>query len=200
MPTARPRGRKGPNKFEAVFFSGAQPFFFFRRKAVISIEQIKLTFDDETLGRYSEHYFELHPRAKKKPIAHPYHESINAWMIMKRPQMNALKQKWKDFITWFIMDQGYANLRISECELSFLVYYATNRPHDVDNTVPKFIVDGLCESGFIVDDDFKHIKKITLEVGIDKSRPRTEITITVHGFAPKEEKEDENGEQEENIR
>lgn len=184
---------------EAVFFREHSLSFSYA-KAVVYIEQIKLMFDDGTLERYSEHYFGIHPRAKKKPIAHPYHESINTWMIMKRPQMNALKQKWKDFIAWFINDQGYANLRISECELSFIVYYATNRPHDVDNTVPKFVIDGLCESGFIIDDDCKHIKKLTLEVGIDKERPRTEITITVHGIASKEEKENENGEQEKSIR
>ena len=27
---------------------------------------------------------------------------MNQWMIMKRPMMNALKQKWKDFIKYII--------------------------------------------------------------------------------------------------
>lgn len=112
---------------------------------------------------------------------------------MKRPQMNGLKQKWKDFIAWFIGNQGYANLRIGECELSFMVYYSTNRRHDADNTVPKFIIDGLCESGFIVDDDSKHIRRITLECGVDAERPRTEITVKIYGFEPEEEKENKDG-------
>lgn len=97
---------------------------------------------------------------------------------MKRPMMNALKQKWKDFIIWFIDNQGYSNLRIEECEMKFNTYYKTNRRHDIDNGVPKFILDGLSESGFIIDDDSKHITKLTMQCFIDKDNPRTEISIT----------------------
>ena len=61
-------------------------------------DQIKLVIDNDILSQYEAYYFMIHPKASKKPIAHPYHESINVWMIMKRPMMNALKQKWKDFI------------------------------------------------------------------------------------------------------
>lgn len=96
---------------------------------------------------------------------------------MKRPMMNALKGKWKDFIVWFIEQQGYTNLRIEKCELVFTTYFNTNRRHDVDNTCPKFILDGLCESGFIIDDDSNHVQKLTLSCGIDRKRPRTEIDI-----------------------
>ena len=46
---------------------------------------------------------------------------------MKRPMMNALKQKWKDFICWFIDNQGYSNLHIEKCEMEFITYYKTNR-------------------------------------------------------------------------
>ena len=62
---------------------------------------ITLTIDRNVLSRYNEYYFSIHPRATKEPIKAPYHESINVWMIMKRPMMNALKQKWKNFIEWF---------------------------------------------------------------------------------------------------
>lgn len=44
---------------------------------------------------YEKHYFKMHPKASKKPIETPYHPTINQWMIMKRPIMNALKQRWK---------------------------------------------------------------------------------------------------------
>ena len=120
---------------------------------------ITLVIDDNVLDTYSNYYFIQHPKAKKKPIKHPYHESINVWMIMKRPMMNALKQKWKDFIQWFVSEQGYANLHIEKCEISQTVYYPNNRRHDIDNSVPKFILDGLVESGMVVDDDCKHITK-----------------------------------------
>jgi len=135
--------------------------------------------DDDVLARYEEYYFEIHPRAHKKPIPHPYHESINAWMIMKRPMMNALKQKWKSFIKWLIDEQGYANLHIDRCEISQIVYYPNDRRHDTDNSVPKFILDGLVESGMIVDDDSKHITKLTLECKKDKEHPRTELRIKI---------------------
>ena len=102
---------------------------------------------------------------------------MNQWMIMKRPMMNALKQKWKDFIIYFINKQGYSNLHIEKCEMRFITYYKTNRRHDVDAACPKFILDGFAESGFIVDDDSKHIISLTMECYVDKENPRTEIYI-----------------------
>lgn len=133
--------------------------------------------DNTVLKNYEDHYFSIHKKAKKKPIKHPYHESINEWMIMKRPMMNALKQRWKDFIVWFIDSQGYTNLRIEKCEMRFDTFYMTDRRHDVDNSVPKFIIDGLCESGFIVDDDNKHLTSLSLNCHVDRERPRTEISV-----------------------
>lgn len=143
------------------------------------IEQINLVIDNNTLSEYEKYYFKLHPKAKKKPIDKPRHPSINSWMIMKRPMMNALKQKWKDFMIWFIDNQGYTNLHIEKCEMKFITYFETNRRHDVDNSAPKFILDGLAESGFIVDDDSKHLTSLTLEVGVDKENPRTEIEVYI---------------------
>ena len=98
---------------------------------------------------------------------------------MKRPMMNALKQKWKDFICHFIDNQGYTNLHIEECDIQVKTYYKTNRRHDVDNSVIKFILDGFSESGFIVDDDSEHVKSLLLECYVDKANPRTEITINI---------------------
>ena len=98
---------------------------------------------------------------------------------MKRPEMNCLKQKWKDFIKWFVVEQGYSNLHIEKCEICQTIYYPTNRRHDLDNTVPKFVLDGLVESGMVIDDDSKHITKLILSCGIDKERPRTELLFTI---------------------
>lgn len=99
---------------------------------------------------------------------------------MKRPMMNALKQKWKDFIVWFINDRGYSNLRIEKCELVFTAYYPNLRRHDTDNSTPKFIIDGLVESGMIIDDDCAHILSLTLKCGVDTERPRTEILFKIY--------------------
>lgn len=141
------------------------------------MNRIKLVIDKNTLLEYEKYYFGKHPKAHKKPIEKPYHPSINAWMIMKRPMMNALKQKWKDFIVWFIDNQGYSNLRIEKCEMIFTTYYETNRRHDIDNACPKFILDGFSKSGFIIDDDSSHISSLTMCCSLDKENPRTEIEI-----------------------
>ena len=96
---------------------------------------------------------------------------------MKRPAMNALKQRWKGFIVWFIEDQGYTNLRIEKCEMTYRVFYPTHRRHDTDNIVPKFIQDGFVQSGFVVDDDSEHITSLTLMCFVDIEHPRTEIIV-----------------------
>ena len=145
----------------------------------MAIQVIKLVIDNAALEDYEKVYFAEHPRAKKKPIAQPYHESINKWMIMKRPQMNALKQKWKDFIVYFIRNSEYSDVHIEQCELRFVTYYGTERRHDIDNGCPKFILDGLCESGFIIDDDSKHITSLTMQCFVDAGNPRTEIEVNV---------------------
>mgnify|MGYP003299360615 CR=1 FL=1 len=144
------------------------------------IENIKLIIDNNTLSEYEKYYFEQHPRASKKPIENPYHPLMNQWMIMKRPMMNTLKQKWKNFICWLIESQGYSNLHIDRCEMKFITYYKTNRRHDVDAACPKFILDGFAESGFIVDDDSKHVVSLMLQCFVDKDNPRTEIEVTIH--------------------
>jgi Holliday junction resolvase RusA-like endonuclease len=115
--------------------------------------EYKLTIDNKLIDEYADYYFKSHPRARKKPIEHPYHESINRWFIMKRPQMNMLKQKWKDFIIWWMRKLGYMDKKLGQFTMTFTVYMPTRRRIDPDNTVPKFILDGFTESGFIVDDD-----------------------------------------------
>lgn len=141
--------------------------------------KILLVIDLDVLERYSKYYFSIHTRAKKKPIPRPYHESINVWMILRRSAMNSLKQKWKEFIKWLVKDQGYANLHIDKCEIHQIVYYPNNRPHDVDNSVPKFILDGLVDGGMITNDSSNHLTKLILQCETDVSNPRTELHITI---------------------
>ena len=141
------------------------------------IGTIKLIIDNDTLSEYEKYYFKLHPRATKKPIENPYHPPMNQWMIMKRPMMNTLKQKWKDFICYYIDKLGYSNLRIKKCDMKFVTYYKTNGRHDVDAACPKFILDGFVASGFIAIDENKHVTSLLLECHADKENPRTEITI-----------------------
>lgn len=96
---------------------------------------------------------------------------------MKRPMMNDLKQKWKDFIVWFVEENGLKNKKIEKCSMTFISYFKTKIRKDCDNFVPKFILDGLAESGFIIDDDFLHVESIMLKCGYSKEHQRTEIYI-----------------------
>lgn len=144
---------------------------------MIYIKDIKLTIDNKTLEKYNKYYFSKYPKRKKIPIDSPTHPSINKWMIMKRPMMNDLKQKWKEFIVWFVEENNLTNKKIKKCEMTFISYFKTKIRKDCDNTVPKFILDGIAESGLIVDDDSLHITSLTLQCGYDKENPRTEIYI-----------------------
>lgn len=142
-------------------------------------QEIKIVIDNQVIEEYNKYYFSIHTKAKKPPIEHPYHPSINVWFVMQRPQMNALKQKWKDFGVWLINKLGYTNLKLDKFEMEYITYMPTRRRIDPDNTVPKFFNDSLVESGFIIDDDGTHMKALILKTGYDKENPRTEIFVRV---------------------
>lgn len=141
--------------------------------------EIKLVLDNALLDEYAEYYFDNHTKARMRAIDKPRHPSINEWMIMKRPQMNALKQKWKEFIIWWIEKLEYTDLKLDSFDIIFTVFFDTKRRVDPDNQDPKFILDGFTASGFIVDDSSNHLHSLTLRCDYDKEWPRTEILITV---------------------
>ena len=116
-------------------------------------EILKLTLDNDVVEKYNKKYFFEHPRAKKEPITKPYHPSINTWMILPRIQMNALKQKWKDFVRFWVKLNNLEKRQLDNFDLVVTVFFDTRRRHDCDNQIPKFILDGFTESGLIVDDD-----------------------------------------------
>lgn len=138
---------------------------------------MKLVLDNKTLEKYNQYYFALHPKAKKVPIEKPYHPSINVWFTKKRIEMNALKQKWKDFTVWWVNDLGCQGKLLDRFTMTITIYFPTKARHDLDNQTPKFILDGFIEAGFIVDDDEKHLTSLTFKSGYDKENPRTEIEI-----------------------
>lgn len=70
-------------------------------------------------------------------------------------------------------------MRIEKCKMRFVSYYPTKRRSDCDNSVCKFILDGMVDAGFIVDDDSSHLTSLTLECGYSKSDPRTEIFVDI---------------------
>ena len=139
--------------------------------------EYKLVIDQAVVDAYNQYYFAQHPRAKKKPIEKPIHPTMNSWMILPRIQMNVLKQKWKDFIVFVIKYYGYENLQISKCVMTFTTFVDNHRKMDVDAFCPKFILDGMTEAKFLVDDNHEILQALTLKIGYDKENPRTEIII-----------------------
>lgn len=151
--------------------------------------EYKIIIDNALVDEYCQLYFKQHPRAKKRPIDRPIHPSLNQWMILPRIQMNTLKQKWKDFGKFVIKKYGLENKMLENFEIEFLVFMSTRRRIDPDNTCPKFLLDAFTESGFIVDDDSKHLHSLTLQCGYDKNNPRTEIVIKTINTINNEKKE-----------
>ena len=155
------------------------------------ITEYKIIIDNTLVDEYCLFYFKQHPRARKKPIDRPIHPSLNQWMILPRIQMNALKQKWKDFGKYVIKKHELENKRLDNFEMEFKVFMPSKRRIDADNTCPKFLLDAFTEAGFIVDDDSKHLHSLTLRCGYDKDNPRTEIIVRVLKEENKDAKKNE---------
>ncbi len=106
---------------------------------------------------------------------------------MPRHQMNSEKQKWKEFGIWLVKHYKYNDLLIDKCNVTVTYYFPTRHRHDADNYSPKFLFDGFTEAGLFVDDNFEHVKSVTVREGIgdyDRKNPKVEFHINI------EQKED----------
>lgn len=133
--------------------------------------------NEETLEEYLKEYFKKYPRRTKRPIDRPTIPSINTWFILERPQMNDLKQRWKDYTIWLSEKQGLAGLKIESCKITIKMFMPTKRRADTDNYTPKFVFDGLTECGVIIDDSYFYVNPLVIELGYDKNNEHMEIVI-----------------------
>ena len=140
---------------------------------------ICIILDEELINEYADIYFQVHKRAKKKPIPYPYHPSLNSWTHLSNNAMNSEKIKWNVFIDWVLDKYHLKNKQIDLCEIVYKTFFKSNTRHDTDNTCPKFINDALVLGGFLVDDDYKHLKRVVLECEVDTKYPRTEIWVHI---------------------
>ena len=138
-----------------------------REKDVIEIE-----FTEELLEMWTKEYMKKHPRTKKKPIQFSSHPSLNTWIILRRPMMNSLKQRWANFTEYVVDYYGLRDLGISKCKLTYIVYKDSKRRSDVDNYTPKMILDGFSaeHSGLIVDDSSDVIEELTIRIEYRKGQ------------------------------
>lgn len=126
--------------------------------------KVIIEFTEELLEEWLKIYFKKHSRAKKKPIETPANPSLNKWIILRRISMNKLKQDYKDFTKFVISHYGLEDLGISKCKCKYITYRQSKRRIDLDNTTPKFILDGLTAecTGVICDDGVDCITELTL--------------------------------------
>lgn len=128
-------------------------------------DKIVIEFTEELLERWlKEFYFKKHPTARKKPIETPANPSLNKWVILRRMSMNKMKQDYKDFTKFVISHYGLEDLGISKCKCKYITYRQSKRRIDLDNTTPKFILDGLTAecTGVICDDGVDCITELIL--------------------------------------
>lgn len=79
--------------------------------------EIELIIDEKIVKEYEEFYFIKYPKRKKRPIEKPLPPNLNKFLLWKRPQQNAIKQIWKEFIGFIAFE--YDNLEINSCEIEF---------------------------------------------------------------------------------
>ena len=79
--------------------------------------EIKIVIDNSVLDEYNKYYFNKYPRRKKVQITKPIPPSLNTWMIMRRFQMNAQKQAWKEFGSWLVSYNGLENKKLEKCKI-----------------------------------------------------------------------------------
>jgi len=140
--------------------------------------EIKIVIDNDTLEKYNSYYFGKYPKRKNVPIKKPIPPSLNAWMIMRRFQMNHQKQIWKEFGLWLVQYYKYENMQINKCSITIEYFFDSKRKHDADNYTPKNLFDSFTASGLLIDDDFNHVESLTIKGNYSKENPRTEIGIT----------------------
>lgn len=138
---------------------------------------ITISFTEELLAEWTKLYFKEHKRAKKIPIEHASHPSINVWCILPRISMNTLKQNWRSFTEYVVNHYGYNNLGISKCKCKVIIYRSNNRTCDLDNETPKFIWDGLTSqyTGVLVDDNCSVIESLTIQSEVRKDRHEMDV-------------------------
>ncbi len=140
-------------------------------------ETVTIHFTEELLEEWTKLYFKSHPRARKRPIKYSSHPSINVWCILPRISCNTLKQNWKSFTEYVVDRHGFRDLGILKCKCKVIIYRPNNRPADLDNVTPKFVMDGLisASSGVLIDDNCNFIKELTIVSEIRKGKHEMDI-------------------------
>lgn len=108
--------------------------------------------------------------------------SLNEILIINnRMTMNDKKDKWGNLGVWIAKKYNLDNLRISNSLVEYKVFSETKANKDNDNISGgiKFLNDGLfVKSKMYMDDNYKNINPLIINLDYDKEHPRTEIRIS----------------------
>lgn len=147
----------------------------YKNELVIEINQ-------ELVDEYNSEYFKKYKNRRKPPIESPHPLSLNKILVMKRPQMNQVKQNHKEFIVWVCEKLEIQNMMINDCEIYLEFIYHDRRTRDIDNGIGgyKMWSDGLTARdgcGVIVDDNYQICKKLSADITYQKGVKKTIIHI-----------------------
>lgn len=97
-----------------------------------------------------------------------------------RMMVNAARKKYKKLTREAIESECISTAPWEKVTVAARFYYKDSRRRDTDNAIGalKSAYDGITESGLIIDDDRKHMKREEPELLIDKKNPRVELVIT----------------------
>lgn len=92
----------------------------------------------------------------------------------KRWEYREVKKQWETLAR--AVCKPLPEKPIEKAVVTLHYFFKDKRRRDPDNYSGKMILDGLVKAGVIVDDSFGNIE-LVLSAGVDKEKPRVEITI-----------------------
>jgi len=123
----------------------------------------------------------LYLKIGKTEKSKKYSLNLNGYRNWHFQVSNGLKVKFKEYVQSKI---NTSNSHLGVIEIYYTIFNKDARKSDVMNwtaVVDKFFQDCLSEMGYVEDDNWQFIKKVTSEYGgIDRKNPRIEASILAY--------------------
>lgn len=102
--------------------------------------------------------------------------NLNQYRNWPFHQSNDLKKAMKE-----IVKEECPPFRFEKFSLVYTLYLMDNRLRDISNVcsvIDKFQCDAIVELGYVPDDNYTHLEKVTYQFGgVDKTNPRCEVQV-----------------------
>jgi hypothetical protein len=124
------------------------------------------------------------PRTETLTIVAPC-DWINANQRLHWTKRNYLTQTWKTAAWTKARSQRVAPFA-AVVDIAVVIHKQRNGRWDPHNLMPtsKALIDGLVKAGVLVDDDRKHLRRVSIEAGEVKAR--NAVTLTIAEVAPEQ--------------